>query len=297
MTKLAVAVVNYNTKDLTLTCLKTIFENTQEKSLQVWVVDNGSSDGSVAAIKEKFPKVKVIENKDNVGFAKANNQVLTQADAQFYLLLNSDTEVKKGALDILLKEAEEKGYGIASPKLLNKDGSLQPNAGELPFFLPMLLWLSGLDDLISSILPVKTYHYKQGVYGKNLQTVGWVGGTAMLIRRDVVEKVGKLDEKIFMYAEDVDYCWRATKKGFTVGWVNDAAIIHLGGASSQSPRLAQWLGEFKGLVYLYGKYYGSLPQLGVRVLFKLFSLLRAIAYTILGRGDFAKIYAKICITV
>lgn len=115
----------------------------------------------------------------------------------------------------------------------------------------------------------------------------------MLISKDVIDKTGGFDPRIFMYAEDTDLCWRAQKKGFAIGWTDSAEIVHLGGASSDNPAYVQWLGEFKGLVYLYQKNYGALAAFGIQWLIRLFILVRILAFFAFGKRKVAQTYGKI----
>lgn len=297
MLNLTVVIVNFNTRDLTLRCLKSIYDKKWKLGLQVYVVDNNSTDGSVEAIKQQYPAVQIIENKENLGFSRANNQALKMAESEYYLILNSDTEVVEYALDNLIDFSKNGGFDIATCKLLNSDGTLQPNSGELPTFIPLFFWLSGLDDIMKRIVPISSYHAMDRKYYTGDRKVGWVGGTAMLVKREVFEKVGFLDENIFMYAEDVEFCLRAQKAGFRVGWTDTAEIIHLGGASSKDPKFNQWVGEFKGLTYIYRKYYGILTALVLKIFIYIFIILRALGFLILGRPEFTKTYAKVLIKI
>ena len=115
----------------------------------------------------------------------------------------------------------------------------------------------------------------------------------MLINSRVFEKIGFFDEKIFMYGEDVDFCWRAKDEGYKVGWTNSADILHIGGASSGKPKYVQWLGEFKGLLYLYEKHYNKIAQVLLKIDMFYFIFLRSIAFFVIGKREHAKTYAEI----
>lgn len=298
MVDLVIIIVSFNTRDLTLRCLRGIFQKKWQVSFKVWVVDNASTDGTVDEIKRYFgSRVNLVVNEKNVGFAAGNNRALGKDDARYYLLLNSDTEIKDGALDKLVEFMDKTSFGVGSCRLLNKDGSFQPNAGKLPTFWPMFWWLSGLDDIFGNFLSLPSYQARNRSYYQNGREVGWVSGSVIMIKRDVLEKIGFFDEKIFMYGEDVDFCWRAKKAGFKVGWTDQAEIIHLGGGSSNLPKLRQWLGEFKSLLYLYHKYYGFLSMMGLRLLFFIFILARMVGFAILGKTDYTKTYAKVFINL
>lgn len=264
-----------------------------KSKIEVWVVDNGSSDGSVKAIIKKFPQVKIISSKVNLGFAAGNNLALKKAKSDYYLLLNSDTEVTVGSLDKLLEFTKLNNFEIVSCKVLNKDGSFQPNGGDPPNLLPLFFWLSGLDDFIKKISVPISYQQRSVSYYKNGREVGWVSGSVMLVKREVFEKIGLLDKKIFMYGEDVEFCLRARRAGFKIGWTDRAQIIHLGGGSSKAPKYNQWLGEFNGLLYIYQKYYGWDKKFILKTLIYFFVLIRSLAFVIIGKFDYAKTYAEI----
>lgn len=297
MADLSVVIINFKTKDLTLKCLQSIFQTKPKVKFEVWLVDNHSEDDTVELVKRNFPWVKIIESDKNVGFAGGNNLALERINSRYSLLLNSDTEIKVNSLDMMVYVADTKKFDILSCKLLNKDGSLQPNGGELPAFWPLFFWLSGLDDIVGKAKRIFTYHEKNEGYYQGTKEMGWVGGTAMLIKNDVCNKIGFLDNNIFMYGEDVEFCLRAKRAGFKIGWTDKAVIMHLGGGSSKEPKFNQWKGEFKGLLYIYKKYYGRVSAIAIRFLFYLFILLRIISFAVLGKIRYAQTYAKVIVSI
>src|SRR5258708_3505921 len=268
--KVGIVILNYNTKDLLRVCLESVFKYFPNNA-QIYVVDNNSSDGSVNMLKNDFPKIHLIENEANLGFSAGNNRALREIKADYYLLLNSDTKVVDDAIEKLVKFADQNNLGIASCKLINPDLTVQPNFGDLPFGLPLFVWLFGIDDLVSQFLSLPSFH--QNITSDSEQKVGWVSGAAMLIKHKVLDKVGPLDEKIFMYSEDVEFCTRAKRAGFKIGWTSQTSIIHLGGGSSKNPSLTQRLGEFRGLLYIYKKFYNTLVAFLIKILIYLAILL------------------------
>jgi GT2 family glycosyltransferase len=293
MTDLAIIIVNYNTKDLLRKCLHSILTKKWRNSIEIWVVDNASGDGSVNMVEKEFPKIKLIKSDKNLGFSGGNNLGLKKAQARYYLLLNSDTEVTSGSLDALLDSMEKNTFEVASCKLVNPDGSLQPNAGNLPFGISLFTWLFGLDDipLIRNYLP--SFHQTKTSYYKNEREVGWVSGSVIAFRNEVLDKAGLWDDHIFMYGEEVDYCIRAKKAGFKIGWTDKAVIMHLGGGSSNDPHFRQWAGEFKGLLYLYNKYYGNFASMILKSLIYTAIVFRIFAFFVLGKSDYVKTYRKV----
>lgn len=290
---LSIVLLNYNTKELTINCLNSIFDNPPSTEYKVVLVDNASADGSVDEVKKMFKNIKVIQNKKNLGFSAGNNIGLKSIDSDYYLLINSDTLVQKDSLDNMLKFMESHlEFGVISCKLLNPDRSFQPNAGQLPNPINTFLWVSNLD-----IVSTNAYQARSKSYYKNGREVGWVSGAVMLIKDEVLKKAGYLDEGIFMYGEDVEFCMRVKKNGFRVGWTDTAEVIHIGGASSKSPRFRQWLGEFRGLLYIYNKYYGNIISIMMRCVFYVFILFRALVFTLMGNLNFGRTYAKVVINL
>lgn len=295
---LSIIIVNFNTKQLLADCLESIFKEDISSKFRVVVVDNGSSDGSVEMVEKKFPGVLVIKSNKNLGFSKANNLGIKAGGAKYYLLLNSDTIMPGGALESLVDFMERSQFGVGSCKLKNKDGSFQPNAGDLPFGLPIFFWLSGWDDILPKIREyLPSFHRKFKSFYRGEKEVGWVSGSVMIIKKGVVESIGGLDEKIFMYCEDTDYCIRARKAGFKVGWTDRAEIIHLGGGSSKDPKLVQWVGEFRGLVYIYRKHLGALAGFILKMFILIFTALRMVAFFAVGKFSVSKTYAKLIFSI
>ena len=247
---LSVIIVNFNTKDLLKDCLSSIFRQTQGINFEVLVVDNGSTDDSIVMVKEKFPQASLIENKKNLGFAKANNQGIRKAKGKYIFLLNSDTVLKNNSLLKLIRFAEKHPQaGVIGCKLLNKDGREQPSVA--PFFtLPkVFLWLLTGDRFLYSS-PNKPCQ------------VDWVMGAALMIKKEVIDKAGFLDERFFMYMEEQEWCYRIKKAGWQAWFYPGAEIFHLVRGSSPEGRQKAILGIYQGLIYFYQKHFAPW-QLGV----------------------------------
>lgn len=246
MIDLSVIIVSFNTQKLLQECLESIFKQTKDLDYEVIVVDNGSTDESVKSVKElRVKELRVIENKENLGFAKANNQGIKVSRGKYILLLNSDTKVINNALKKLVDFAGTRdGLGVVGPRLLNADGSLQPSVA--PFFdLPRaLIWLALGDRFL--------YSSPSRECG-----VDWVMGAALLVKKEVVEKLGLLDEKFFMYLEEVEWCYRIKKAGWEVWFYPRAEIFHLVRGSSPEGKQRAILGIYTGLLYLYQKHLGK----------------------------------------
>jgi hypothetical protein len=237
---LSIIIVSYNTKELTLSCIESIYESKPKIDLEVIVVDNGSNDGSVEAL-EELKGIRLIKNKKNLGFSRANNQAIKKARGKHILLLNSDTIVKEGAVDKLCWFAEKRqGVGVVAPRLLNPDGSVQASVFRFPTIKRAIrqYWL-GKKGLLDKYAPKANKPIKVEVAVM----------AAFLITPEALKRVGLLNEKYFMYFEDLDYCRRLKKAGLKVYYLPAAQIVHLHGASG---------GHMKQLVLSSKVYHGNL---------------------------------------
>lgn len=282
--ELSIIIVSYNTKDL----LKQAIQSIRLRSnWELIVVDNASSDGSVEVMKQEFPQALLIENKENLGFAKANNQGIRIAKGKFVLLLNSDTKVLDNSLgNLLIFLKANPRIGIASGQLKNEDGTIQPQGGFLPRLTNITFWMLFLDDIPIFGQYLWPYHINDPKAFTVERRIGWVGGTAMMITRQVLEKVGLLNEDIFMYGEDVEYCLRARKAGFKVAITPKTKILHLGQRSSGGAPSRAWIGEFKALKYIFQKHKPKWEYPILWLLLKTGALLRIVIFGILqGRKD------------
>src|SRR3989338_2458408 len=209
--EISVIIVNWNTKKLLENCLRSIFRFTKGITFEVIVVDNGSTDGSVQMVKNKFPQVKLIPNSKNLGFTKANNQGIKAARGKYILLLNSDTYLIENSFKKLKEEADRlDNLGVLGPKLLNEDKSIQQSAGFFPHLPQILWWMTFLDDLPSGTL-LKPYHVDHNSFYTKDREVDWVTAAAILVPKSVIKRVGALDEKIFMYGEEIEFYYPIKK--------------------------------------------------------------------------------------
>jgi len=283
---LSIIVINYKTKQITADCLQTIKKSTDNLTKEVIVVDNDSQDGSYKYLKKKFPWAKVYSSGGNLGFARGNNFGVKKAKGEYVWLLNSDTLLKPTTIKTLFNSAKANNSQIASCRLLNKDGSIQPQGGFLPRLYRLTAWMLFIDDLPIIKHLIKPYHQDNlGFFTKD-QHPGWLAGTALLIKRDLYQKMHGLDKKIFMYAEDVDFCLRAAKQGIKLDYFGQPKVTHLGQASGSSKGAV--LGEYKGLKYIYKKHYSVWKYLLLRLLLKIGALLRILVFGILLKDDTKK---------
>jgi len=226
---LSVIIVSYNTRQMTLDCLRALYDDLGETHAEVWVVDNASADGSADAIRAAFPQVRLIENPRNAGFGAANNLAITQARGEHLLLLNSDAFVHLGAVGALREYLRAHPQaGAVGPRLLNRDGSLQPSCHRFPS--PLRAWLENL--WVSPVLPP---HHAWGDYRRwahdTERSVDWVIGACLLVRRAACAQAGGFDESFFMYQEETDWQRRLRGAGWDIAFAPSAQVTHWGGAS------------------------------------------------------------------
>lgn len=237
MIKLAIVIVNWNTVDLVSKCLESIKKNLPVGTHEVYVVDNASSDNSVEIIKKNFNWVKLIANDKNLGFAKANNQVLKKIKTEFAFILNPDTLIKKNSIKPLqdfLKNNPQ--TAMCGPALLNKDGSIQHFGmyRKKPSLLQTLLFYTDLYRISIKVKFLTQKFWESDVEKKEITEVDQIPGAAMMVRTTALKKVGFFDEDYPFWFEDVDLCNKLTKSGFKLCYVPEAEITHLvGGATDR----------------------------------------------------------------
>jgi GT2 family glycosyltransferase len=264
---LSIIIVNWNTRELLAKCLRSLYPlpNGQGQeagspifrdgscSYEVFVVDNASSDGSAEMVRQRFPQVRLMQNEENVGFARANNQAIPLSQGRYVLLLNSDTEVQPGALETLIAFMDAHPQaGATGPRLLNPDGSLQPSCH--PMLTPgrefwRLLFLERLS-------PRATYPMHRWD-DRTPRRVEVIKGACLLLRREALHQVGLLDESYFMYTEEVDLCYRLVLAGWECWWVPQATVIHHGEASSRQVAQRMYLALYQSKIQFYRKYGGE----------------------------------------
>ena len=290
--ELSVIIVNWNTKKLLEDCLKSIFKYTKGVSFEIIVVDNGSRDGSPKMVKNKFPQVKLIPNKENLGFTKANNQGIKIAKGKYILLLNSDAYLIENSFKKLVEEADSlKNLGALGPLLLNEDRTIQQSVGFFPHLPQVFFWMSFIDDLPAGTL-LSPYHVDHDSFYKKDHAIDWVTAAAIMVTREAIEKAGILDEKIFMYTEEVEWCYRIKKANFFNYYSPCTKIVHIGRGSSQKIPTRALVGEYKGIVYFYQKHKGKFSLQIVRLLLKIGALTRILIFGALGRRELVKSYAE-----
>lgn len=236
MKDVSVCILTLDAREKVLACLDSLFENTHV-DFDVVVVDNNSSDGTVEAIRAQFPTVDVIANSENVGFSRAVNQGLKTREARYYVLLNPDSLVENNALGRLVEFMDANPQaGLCSPRVLNRDGTLQYQCrrGEARPW-EVFSYFSGLARIFPRN-PRFTGYLLTHLDNDQVNEVKAISGSCMLIRRQVIEQIGYLDERYFAYQEDADFCFAARKAGWKIFYVPDARVLHYGGEGGSRKR-------------------------------------------------------------
>lgn len=229
---ISILIVNYNTAHLLDELFSSLYASAESiGAMEIMLVDNASSDNSVELIKARYPDVKLIVNKQNVGFGRANNQMVPFVKGRYILLLNTDAFVDVDALrkTMLYMDAHMKCAALGV-KLTGRDGVIQPSCRYFPTPLNIFLLSTGLNRYFPLVQMVDDVKWDQRV----TQTCDWVPGCYLLIRRDVVDTIGLFDSRYFLYYEEVDWCFAAKKAGWEIHYFSETTAIHLGGESAKS---------------------------------------------------------------
>ncbi|MBI2017894.1 glycosyltransferase family 2 protein [Candidatus Daviesbacteria bacterium] len=292
---LSVIILSYNTKEITDECLNRLQQSVAscqtklKNKIEVIVLDNASSDGSLEIIKQNHPWVELIESKENTGFSKGNNLAIKQSINPYVLFLNSDAYVENDTLEKAMQCFKNPDCDALGPKLVFENGDFQPSAGNLPNPFNIPLWILGL-SLIPGINKLNSYHPKHKEFFNKMRQVGWVTGAFFMLRKKVLDKVGLFDENLFMYSEEIELCKRIKNAGFKIWYIPTIIVTHLHAASSSFDTSLAFINELKGLKYYFGKYYPSWYFL-VKLFLILGLILRVIAFSLL-KPSRARAYIK-----
>jgi GT2 family glycosyltransferase len=252
--EISAVVISYNGKEFIPECLRTLQEDIKEFCHELIIIDNHSTDGTIEIIERDFPKTTLIKNPKNLGFAKAVNQGIKQAQYEYIWILNQDIRVQKGCLQTLLNYySEHNDTGMVGPRFIGFDGSLQKQCRRFPRYHTILFELFSL----SRIFPKsKLFNgWKMGDFDHLTSAmIEQPMGAAILINRDRIDKVGMMDESFPIFLNDVDLCRRLWMEGFRNYYCYDAVIEHYGGASvsRQKPKMV-WLSHLS-LIKYFAKY-------------------------------------------
>jgi len=233
---LSIIIISFNTKEYLINCINSIYNTIKNLNYEIIVVDNASADGSPEMIEATFGDLKLIKNKENLGFAKANNQGIKVAKGNYLLLLNSDTIVPEGTIETLVKFINEHPNAAAvGPKVLNFDGTLQTKGYNFPSLKLSFICLIRIPKFLPEGSMRRFFH--KYYWGENDTTqVDWLGACCLLVRKKTIDKIGMLCEDFFMYFEDQEWCYRARKKKYEIWYVPTAEIFHQNWGSPLSIR-------------------------------------------------------------
>lgn len=227
----SVIIVSWRVKELLRSCLASVFKQTNNIKIEVIVIDNASDDGTLEMVTQEYPQVHLIVNNNNAGFAKANNQGIRKSNGNYILLLNPDTEITDSAIEKTFEFMKnQKDAGIAGCRIYYPNGSDQKSVRRFPTVGSMSLVLLKLHHVIKFSNVLREYFGEYIDYSKT-QAVDQVMGAYFFIRSEVIEKIGLLDEGFYIWFEEVDFCYRASREGWKTYYHSESKIIHHHGQS------------------------------------------------------------------
>ncbi|MEA3408193.1 MAG: glycosyltransferase family 2 protein [Chloroflexota bacterium] len=296
--ELGIAIVSYNTRDLTAGCLASVYQEMETSGLcgQVWVVDNASKDGSAEMVKARFPQTHLVANEENVGFARATNMAIAQMKAsgnlpEYVLLLNPDTRVRPGALVRMASFLESHPrVAVVGPRLTYGDGTFQHSAFHFPTLLMAFLdfWPLHhqlLDSRLNGRYPKRLYEA-----GKPF-SIDHPLGAAMMVRKETIQEVGLLDDEYFMYCEEIDWCKRIKEAGWEIYCLPSAEIVHFAAQSTRQFAEEMFVALWRSRYRLFQKHYGRAYRVAARLIvraglwYKMWLLKRERRQGELSRGE------------
>lgn len=235
--QLSVVIVSHNTRELLASCLESLVEHLAEIEHEVCVIDNASTDGSAALVRRQFPRVRLLASESNSGFAAAVNAGIEATSGHYVCWMNPDARLLNGGMGALLAYAgANPDVGVVGPQIVNADGSIQLSCRSFPSYATALFNRS---SLLTRWFPRNRYTRRYLHTDRDhmtVQEVDWVSGACLLHRRTVSDGLGGLDDRFFMYMEDIDFCLRATEAGWKVMYhPGMRALHHIGGSSRRIP--------------------------------------------------------------
>jgi GT2 family glycosyltransferase len=256
-----VVVVSWNVRELLLRCLASVYAEARPGlELEVFVVDNASADGTAEVVAREFPAAHLIANDANLGFVRANNQALALCRGRYALLLNPDTEVCPGALARLVAAADaEPTLGVVGPTLVYPDGTVQSSRRRFPTLATALVESTVLQRWLGNAALVRRFYVADRSDAEE-QDVDWLVGACLLVRREAMVQVGPLDERFFMYSEEVDWCYRIRRAGWRVRYLPSARVVHHEAKSSEQVPVTRHFYFHDSRCRYFGKHHGFLAE-------------------------------------
>ncbi|MBG6158977.1 GT2 family glycosyltransferase [Labrenzia sp. EL_159] len=278
---LSIVIVNWNTIDMLRDCLQSCYRNLERLDAEVVVIDNASSDGSADMVESEFPDAVLIRNSENRGFAAANNQGFTRSRGRHILLLNSDTVVHGDVLKETVQYLDaHPDIGVLACRVLNQDGTMQPNTSQFPSLLNLIILSSGL------------WRFKSVPFFDRYRMLNWdrldardvdvVAGCYMAVRKSAMDEVGVLDEDFYFFGEETDWCVRFREKGWRVHCAPVGEITHLGGGSARKLNFKRDVMLTNATIKLHHKHHGIVSATIAWILLLLFNGSRFLFWKVYG---------------
>jgi len=292
---LSICILNWNGKNFITECITSVYSANLSVSFEIILIDNNSTDGSAEEAVLSFPDIRLVKNPDNCGFAKGNNSGIKVSNGKYIVLLNPDTLVYPGAFDEMLTFMDKhEMVGICGPRLCHPETKkVETSARSFPTLMPLFWNLTYLDRIFPEsrfwASYQRTWNTSDEPHG-----VDWVTGACLIIRRDTVDKIGLLDEAIFMYCEDIDWCFRCKKVGLEVFYLPGVLMGHFRGQSSRQRQkntesdLSVWGAQqyTRSIIYFYSKHYGFVKTILLRGMLVFSSFFKAFLWLAKGLATF-----------
>lgn len=258
--ELSTVIVNYRSRDDLLECLAALAADTTGMAHETVIVDNSPGDGALDAVAARFPDARGIANAENVGFARAVNQGIAASTGAFVLLMNPDCVIAKGSVPVLLAHLRaHPRTAIAGPRIVDSDGALQLSARSFPTHLTFLF---NRYSLLTRLFPNNPWSRRYLLTDwdhRSTREVDWLSGACMLVRREAIAEVGGMDERFFMFNEDVDWCRRMKLSGWKVTYVPEAEVVHHIGASKGKVATKVIVERHRGMIHYFHKHHPANP--------------------------------------
>jgi GT2 family glycosyltransferase len=276
--KLSIIIVSWNAQKYLSQCIESIVTAGIKRAYEIIVIDNNSDDGSQEMVREQFPWVVLICNEDNLGFAKANNIGIKHTQGEYVCLVNSDVVVTPGSIDSMIDFMEaDPCIGLLGPQIVNANGAIQRSCMGFPTLANALFRAVGLDV----IFPRSIFfggHLLNFWNHNSHREVDIINGCFWMTRRNALVKVGLLDERFFMYGEDMDWCKRFRDKGWKVLFSPDVKVLHYGGASSANAPLRFEIEKLRANLQYWQKHHGITAVFAYRIILIVHHAVRTAAY-------------------
>jgi len=254
--ELSIVIANYRVKDLLGKCLISISRSKDNSNHEIIVIDNDSQDGSVELLKRDFPEVELIENRVNRGFSFACNQGIKKSSGRYILLLNPDTVFPETGFRKLIDFINSlPKAGICGPRMVDARGNLLYSCRSFPSFLTSISSSQSFLERFFPQNPLSRQYLLKDLNHSQIQEVDWVSGSCLLARKEMLDQIGFLDEDFFIYAEDVDLCYRARKAGWKVFYFPRVTFVHQVGQSTSQDMLKSRLQHHKSMWIFFKKHF------------------------------------------